>query len=596
MNVSEYIVHFLEEREITTVFGVVGGAILWICKALSESTIIKPIFTNHEQAAAMSADGWARISGKPGVVFAINGPGMTNTITGIAQAWVDSSPVILITGNSNSRSVEYERNRGIRQLGTQDIRTDKLMESITKKYFLLKSADDISEYLEEAYNLALSDRKGPVCIEIPINIQSAEISNKSAKYLENNTYNANIKAKSDEKAINLAIKKLNEAKRPLILAGQGIRLSETVDKFRQFVINNKIPVVNSRMGIDTINSDNRYFVGRAGNHGSRPAHFALQTCDVLLILGCRLAPNTTGYDVSKFSQQSYKILIDVDEKELDKLGVHIDLKIHMDLKEFFKRINRKTLIDPNSREKWIICCNDWKSRYPIMQPEYYDDKEISTYRAIETVSNIAGDNDLILSDTGSCCSIVAQVWKVKRNQRIFISGGLSAMGYWATSIGLAIAHKGKGQVICFVGDGSLQMNIHEFATIKQYGLKIKIFVINNSGYQFVRMSQASYGIIPPFGTDIDKGVPIPSTAKLAKAYGLNYCCCNNTKNLFTTIKKTLNSMESEICEIFVKKEQEVCPRLKSMTLDNGTFISPNYENLYPFLEKNMLVEELGKAY
>ena len=170
------------------------------------------------------------------------------------------------------------------------------------------------------------------------------------------------------------------------------------------------------------------------------------------------------------------------------------------------------------------------------------------------------------------------------------------MGYWATSIGLAIAHKGKGQVICFVGDGSLQMNIHEFATIKQYGLKIKIFVINNSGYQFVRMSQASYGIIPPFGTDIDKGVPIPSTAKLAKAYGLNYCCCNNTKNLFTTIKKTLNSMESEICEIFVKKEQEVCPRLKSMTLDNGTFISPDYENLYPFLEKNMLVEELGKAY
>ncbi len=596
MNVSEYIVHFLEEKNIDTVFGVVGGAILWICKALSESTIIKPVFTNHEQAAAMSADGWARISGKPGVVFAINGPGMTNTITGIAQAWVDSSPVILITGNSNSRSVVYERDKGMRQYGTQDVRTDKIMEGITKKYFLLESADDIRRCLEEAYNLALSGRKGPVCIEIPINIQSAKISYKISEHLVKNTHNTNIKEKTNDKNLSLVIKKLAEAKRPLILAGQGIRLSETVDEFRQFVVNNMIPVVNSRMGIDTIDSDNKYFVGRAGNHGSRPAHFALQTCDVLLILGSRLAPNTTGYDVNKFSQQSYKILVDVDEKELDKLGIYIDLKIHMDLKELFKRIDKKTLIDSNSREKWIMCCNDWKRKYPIMQTEYYDDKEISTYRVIDAVSSMAGNDDLVLSDTGSCCSIVAQVWRVKKSQRIFISGGLSAMGYWATSIGLAIANKGNGRVICFVGDGSLQMNIHEFATIKQYGLKIKIFVINNSGYQFVRMSQASYGIVPPFGTDIDKGVPIPNIGKLAKAYGLNYCCCDNAKNLLTTIESTLNSMESEICEIIVKKEQEVCPRLKSIALENGTFISPEYENLYPFLGKDVLKEELRKAY
>ena len=601
MNVSEYVIHFLEEKNIDTAFGVVGGAILWICKALNESTIIRPVFTNHEQVAAMSADGWARISGKPGVVFAINGPGMTNTITGIAQAWVDSSPVILITGNSNSRSVMYEREKGIRQYGTQDVRTDKLMEGITKKYFFLESADDIGIYLEEAYDLTLSGRKGPVCIEIPINIQSARISDKIENHLEIYTKNKKIEARTeermDENNLGLIVNKLATAKRPLILAGQGIRLSDMVDEFRQFITNNKIPVVNSRMGIDTIDSDSRYFVGRAGNHGSRPAHFALQTCDVLLILGSRLAPNTTGYDVSKFSQQSCKILIDVDDKELNKLGIHMDYQFHMDLKDFFIKINKKMIpLDSNSRERWIACCNDWKSRYPIMRTKYYDDKEISTYRVIEAVSSMAGDNDLILSDTGSCCSIVAQVWKVKSNQRLFISGGLSAMGYWATSIGLAVANKGNGQVICFVGDGSLQMNIHEFATIKHYGLTIKIFVINNSGYQFVRMSQTAYGIVPPFGTDINKGVPIPDTGKLSKAYGLNYRCCDNAQNLLTTIEQTLNSMESEICEIFVQKEQEVCPRLKSMVLENGTFVSPNYENLYPFLKKDVLAEELRKAY
>lgn len=597
MNVSEYVVHFLEDKNIDTIFGVVGGAILWICKALSESTVIKPVFTNHEQAAAMSADGWARVSGKPGVVFAINGPGMTNTITGIAQAWVDSSPVILITGNSNCRSVLYERDKGIRQYGTQDVRTDKLMEGITKKYFLLQDPNDISRCLEEAYDLALSGRKGPVCIEIPINIQSAKISDKTIEHLGKNTYTEKIAEKKEEKNIGFAVKKLTVAKRPLILAGQGIRLSETVHEFRQFVTNNKIPVVNSRMGIDTINSDSRYFVGRAGNHGSRAAHFALQTCDVLLILGSRLAPNTTGYDVSKFSQQSYKIIVDVEEKELDKFGIHTDVQLHMDLKDFFKRINKEKMpIDSSSREKWIICCNEWKKRYPIMQTEYYDDKEISTYRAIEAVSSMAGNDDYILSDTGSCCSIVAQVWKVRSNQRIFISGGLSAMGYWATSIGLAAANKGKGQVICFVGDGSLQMNIHELATIKKYGMAIKIFVINNSGYQFVRMSQTSYGIDPPFGTDIDKGVPIPDTGKLAKAYGLKYCSCKNVKNLLINIRNTLNSTESEICEIFVKKDQEVCPRLKSVALEDGTFVSPDYENLYPFLAKDVLEKELRKAY
>jgi len=605
MNVSEYIVSFLEEKNIDRVFGVVGGAILWLCKALGESEKIKPVFTNHEQAAAMAADGWARVSGKPGVVFAINGPGMTNTITGIAQAWVDSSPVILITGNSNLKSVQHERNAGVRQYGTQDVRTDKLMESITKKHFLLENAEDVRECMEDAYHLAVSGRPGPVCIEIPINVQSALIPDSIYENKEKNLSNADIfeRGSSD---IDTVVKKLAFAERPLILAGQGVRLSGMTDKFRKFVEQYQIPVVNSRMGIDTIESDNQYFVGRAGNHGSRPAHFSIQTCDVLLILGSRLAPNTTGYDVGKFSIQSYKILVDVDEKELDKFGITIDMKLHMDLCTFFELIDKKADIqgvisiaqdrEQNVRDKWINCCNDWKKRYPVMQAEYYHDGEISTYRVVETVSNLADKDDFIVSDTGSCCSIVAQVWQVKENQRVFISGGLSAMGYWAMSMGVAAANKRKSNVICFVGDGSLQMNIHEFATIKQYGFPIKIFIINNSGYQFVRMSQTSYGINPPFGTDIDKGVPIPDTEKLAKAYGLNYSSCDKAVELQDRISCVLKSNEAELCEIFVAKDQEVCPRLKSVALEDGTFVSPNFENLYPFLESNVLKQEIGRAF
>lgn len=599
MNVSEYIVAFLEEKNIDTVFGVVGGAILWLCKALSESTGIKPIFTNHEQAAAMAADGWARISGKPGVVFTINGPGMTNTITGITQAWVDSSPVILITGNSNLSSVRYEREKGVRQYGTQDVRTDKLMESITKKHFLLESAADARVCLEEAYHLVVSGRPGPVCIEIPINVQSAKVPDEILDRVNGVVNDMDTKNKKNDD-IDAVIERIVSAERPLILAGQGIRLSGTVDKFRRFVEEYRIPVVNSRMGIDTIETDSRYFVGRCGNHGDRASHFALQTCDVLLILGSRMAPNTTGYDVSRFSQQSYKILIDVDEKELYKYEMAVDKKMHMDLRTFFNAINYNEYkiyeAEQDARHKWIACCNDWKKRYPIMQKEYYSSNLISTYRVVETVSDSAGMDDLILSDTGSCCSIVAQVWKVKKNQRVFISGGLSAMGYWAASMGLAIANKGKGQVICFVGDGSLQMNIHELATIVKYGLRIKIFVINNSGYQFVRMSQAAYGIDPPFGTNVEHGVPIPGTKELAGAYGIHYCSYDKAEELKNGIKAVLDSGDAEICEIIVAKNQEVCPRLKSVALEDGTFVSPNFENLYPFLDKEILEKEIRQAY
>lgn len=592
MNVSEYLVSFIESKGIDRVFGVVGGAILWVCKAFGESGKISPVFTNHEQAAVMAADGWARISGKPGIVFTINGPGMTNAVTGIAQAWTDSSPVILITGNSNLKSVRYERDRGVRQYGTQDVRTDEIMKSITKKTYLLEKPEDISECLEEAYNLCISGRPGPVCIEIPINIQSSEVPENSLLY--NHVTNAE---RDEELKVEKIGDILKNAKRPLILAGQGIRLAGAVDLFREYVRKFQIPVVNSRMGIDSITSDSRLYVGRAGNHGTRAAHFALQTCDVLLILGSRLAPNTTGYDVSKFSNQSFKILVEIDEKELDKYQLEVNEVVNTDLKNFLEKMSQSQQIKVDSaRDKWIECCNVWKEKYPVMQDKYYNCHKISTYRAIEAISDRAGEEDLILSDTGSCCSIVAQVWNVKENQRVFISGGLSAMGYWTTSMGLTFANKGRGQVICFVGDGSLQMSIHELATIKSYGLPIKIFIINNNGYQFVKMSQNSYGINPPFGTEAGKDVPIPEIQKVVEAYGLDYCSCKREEDLQNIIKEVLECDHAKVCEIYVDENQEVSPRLKSVALEDGSFESPKYENLYPFLGENEVINSLKEAF
>lgn len=598
MNVSEYIVKYLEKKKIDKIFGVVGGAALWICKALSENDYIKPIFTNHEQAATMAADGWARVTGKPGVVFTINGPGMTNTVTGIAQAWVDSSPVILICGNSNASSIDFERKNGIRQYGTQDVRTDKIMEGITKNYYLLRSADDVLEVIEEAYKLSISGRPGPVCIEIPINVQSAEVSEKLVNILYDNEDNSedNVLDEAEKTAFKIALDKLLLSERPLILAGQGVRLSGMVEEFRHFVEKYRIPVVNSRMGIDTIDSSSELFVGRCGNHGSRASHFAIETCDTMMILGSRMAPNTTGYDTSKFSNKSYKILVEIEQEELEK-KVHIDMNLQTDLKKFLRyALDNYSCENVTDSSEWVGKCKHWKNKYPIMQPEYYSKDKISTYRLVEAVSNAAKPDALVLSDTGSCCSIVAQTWLVKKEQRVFISGGLSAMGYWATSMGLSLAEKdNKRDIICFVGDGSLQMNIHELATIVQYNLPIKLIVVSNNGYQFVKMSQSGYGINPPFGTDKTAGVPIPNIKDIVNAYGLKYLCCDAPAGVDDVVAELMNSCGPTVLEVFVDEDQEVCPRLKSVAREDGSFESPEYANLYPFLSGEVLESELNWA-
>ena len=594
MNVSEYIVKYLEDvQEIERAYVIVGGATLWLDKALGQAKKLKFTFTNHEQPAVMSADGFARISGKPGIAIVTNGPALTNTVTAMAQAYVDSSPVVLFTGDSGLSSVRYEREKGVRQYGTQDVRTDLIMQGVTKKFYTLEDPAMTAKVITEAFYIAREGRPGPVCINIPINIQSSECpcAFPPAPYQPE-------EKKIDSKSIRKVLESLAEAERPLILAGQGVRLSESTEMFNEFVKLMDIPVVNSRMGIDTIETDSRYFAGRCGNHGYRSAHFALETCDKLLILGSRLAPNTTGYNVSAFSNQSYKMLVECDPNEFTKFGTPIDELIEGNINDFLSQaleiLKTGTIISKHT--DWVDCCEDWKKRYPIMQEKYYSKDVINSYLLVDTVTKAAKENDIVIADTGSSCSIVAQTWNVKKGQRVLISGGLSAMGYWATAMGLAQANKKDSNVICFVGDGSLQMNIHEYATIEKNHIPIKLFVVSNDGYQFVRMSQSSYDINPTFGTDSNDGVPIPNIEKVTKAYALEYMQCSDPAKLEETVNEVLSKEGPVVCEVFVSKDLEVEPRIRSFANADGTFRMPTYENLFPWLDEDVLAEEMKKPF
>ena len=594
MNVSEYIVKYLEEEAgINHAYVIVGGAALWICKALSQAKQLKFTFTNHEQAAVMGADGYARISGKPGVAFVTNGPALCNAVTGMAQAYADSSPVVLFTGNSGLPHVQFEREHNMRQYGTQDVRTDLLMKPVTKKYYLIDDPAKTAEILADAFYTASEGRPGPVCIEVPVSIQSARCECDFPPVKKTPVY-----PELSSATIQSVISKLKEAKRPLVLAGQGVRLSESTELFRRFIEALDVPVVNSRMGIDTIETGSKYFVGRCGNHGSRASHFALQTCDVLLVLGSRLAPNTTGYNVKDFSKQSRKILIEIDPTELVQWGVAIDETIHGELHDFLSQAD--ALIEEEGIRAdhggWVKTCEAWKEQWPIMQEKYYTKDVINSYLLVDTVTKHAKPGDIAIADTGSSCSVVAQVWNVKEDQRVFISGGLSGMGYWATSMGLAEAYRNRGNILCFVGDGSLQMNIQEFATLHAYNMPVKLFVVTNDGYQFVRMSQSGYDIIPTFGTDTEDGVPIPDIEKVTKAYGLNYLSCSDPAKLDETVERAMNTDGPVVCEVFVTKDLNVEPRIKSIAAKDGTFIMPSYENLYPYLDEEVLKKEIAKAF
>ena len=593
MNVAEYIVKYVEYRGTEHAYVIVGGAALWICKALGQSEKLKFTFVNHEQAAVMGADGYARISGKAGVAFVTNGPALTNTVTGMAQAYVDSSPVVLFTGDSNSRHVLFERENNIRQYGTQDVKTQAIMEPVTKKCWTLTDPAKTADVLAEAFWQAENGRPGPVCVDVPIDIQSSVC---PCEFPPKWT-------PPEEKKITRAqaadiLRQLKAAKRPLILAGQGVRLCGGAGLFREILGKIDVPVVNSRMGIDTIETGNPYFAGRCGNHGYRSSHFALQSCDVLLILGSRLAPNTTGYNVQDFAKQARKILVECDPHELKQYGLTIEETVEGNILDFLTEA--KALLEDEAyrgdHAHWAAVCRDWLERYPIMQDKYRQGEIINSYRLVEAVTKQAGEDDIVIADTGSSCSIVAQTWEVKGNQRVMISGGLSAMGYWATSLGLAEANRGGGQVICFTGDGALQMNIQEFATLAAYRIPVKIFLVTNDGYQFVRMSQGGYNINPPFGTDASDGVPIPNMEKVTKAYGLNYIPCRKPEELEERVREALAAEGPTVCEVWVTKDLQVEPRLKSVARPDGTFGMPAYENLYPNLPEDVLKAEMAKAF
>lgn len=575
MTVSDYIFDFIQKKGCEQVYMVSGSSAMWLTDALYRNERLKAVCCHHEQAAAMAADGYTRVNRVPGVCLVTIGPGVTNAITGIAQAYFDSTPVFAISGQANSRLLQYAIDSGIRQNACQSMLVEPVVQSITKYCATIMRPEDTRKILEEAYFHATSGRPGPVWIDVPVDIQNRPVPEDMEGYEPKAEQIDTIDYES-------IVHTLAKAKKPLILAGFGVRSADAAELLELLSNNYQIPVVTSRGGIDVIASDAPYYVGRPGGYGDRASHFAIQACDVLLILGSRLSVSTIGYYPERLAEHAVKIMVDIDKKELERDAVPIQHKYRQDVKIFLKMLLRelegKRLQD---HTEWIAFCMKNKECYPIVQPEYCKQKPLNAYYFTEQLSRLTPPDSNIVVDTGSVYCMVSQSWKLKKGQRYLASGGFSSMGSWATAIGACQAGR---QVLALSGDGSTQMNIQEFATMAYHKLPIKLFVYNNNGYMLIRHNQHNYMNDRFLGVGPDSGLQTPDFCKVAQAYGLPAVRITAEEDLEQKIKEVLGIAGPVVCEVMIQEFAPIEPRIASRVMPDGSLRAAEFDDLYPFLE------------
>lgn len=582
MTVSEYIWNFLQRKGLTTVYMVSGSSAMWLTDALYRSESLRAICCHHEQACAMAADGYGRIHGIPGACLVTIGPGATNAITGVAQAYLDSSPMFVISGQASSRLLQYEMESGIRQVGTQSLNLEPLVGSITKYFNAVMQPGDIRYHMERAYCAAMEGRKGPVWLDIPVDVQNMQVPDEMHGYEKETVPSSN---NYDKPIYEKIASRLQQAKKPLILAGGGVRQGNCTQLLKKLCEKYDLPVVTSRGGIDVISTDSRYFIGRPGAYGDRASHHALQSCDLLLILGSRLSVSTTGYYPQRLAEHAEKYMVDVDAKELAREAVPVEHKYCLELKDFLVEllaVNCENEWGKESRASWFAELRAYKERYPNVKEAYREEFPLNEYYVTKCIAEATPPSANVVVDTGSVCNVVSQSWQLKEGQRYLISGGLSCMGFWATAEG---AFEEGRELIAITGDGSAQMNIQELATLKYNDIPLKLFIYNNNGYMLIRHNQHNYMDDRFLGVGPDSGVQTPDFCRVASAYGVKSYHLETKEDMAAMLPEIMSLQEPVVIEVRVQEFAPIIPRIASKVMPDGSLKAAEFDDLYPFLDE-----------
>jgi acetolactate synthase I/II/III large subunit len=586
LKLSDYVADFLSRQGIRHVFVISGGASLHLIDSISKHPAIDYVCPQHEQAGAMAADAYARITQNLGAAISTSGPGATNMLTGVCCAYYDSVPVLYITGQVTT--FRLKRNTGVRQLGFQETDVVDIFKPITKYAVRIEDPLMIRYELEKACYMARTGRPGPVLVDIPDDLQRQMINTGDLK-----EYQPEGIAKLNHdiyKQIKKSIHLIQHAKRPVIILGWGTRLSGAEMEAKDFIEKLGIPFAPTWAMLDFMPSSHPLFVGTFGSHGTRFGNFTVQNADLIISIGARLDTREAGSPVTTFAREAKKIVVDIDKSELSKfkmLGLKPDLLINDDAKHFLglfnKEWNQETKADIDD---WFQTIQSWKERYPICSMEYYDEKETNPYVFVKALSHELSEGEIILIDTGCALAWMMQAFEPKKDQRLIHDFNNTAMGYALPgSIGASFAAN-KKRIICVTGDGSLQMNIQELATVIKHGLPIKIFLINNRGYNMIRQTQEQWLNGRYEASSVESGLAFPDFMKVAKAYGFKTNSIVNNQDVGRKIRRATQYQGPFFCNVHISQEHRVIPQV--------VFGRPN-EDSEPFLNReeflrNMIVK------
>ena len=628
IKLSDFVADFLVKNNITNGFTVVGGGAMHLNDSFGHKDGLDILYCHHEQACSIAAEAYARLNNKPALVNVTTGPGGINALNGVASAYLDSLPMIVVSGQVRyDTTIAYaKKNDGasLRSLGDQEFNIVDSIKNMTKYAVMIDNPDDIKFHLERAFYLSTHGRMGPVWIDIPVDFQAAMIETDNLKsYLGTKENEKDIAENEvcdfDDKKINEVLELLKNAKRPIIYAGYGIRLSGGYEVFKRVIEKLGVPVVTYWNAIDLIETENKLYVGRGGNMGDRAGNFAVENADVILAIGTRLSIRQVGYNYKEWAKNAKVIMVDIDKEEFKKHTIHVDMAIHSDAKLFLEALDvgvnanlvgddilssrvganacrARTCMGELREPDWLTICNNWKEKYKVAGPDKYNKKKdyVNVYAFIDYLSRSLPDGSLTAVSNGACCVAGSQTFYIKKGTRFHNNSATASMGYGLPAgIGACISN-GKKETYCLEGDGSIMMNLQELQTIVTNKLPIKVFLINNEGYHSIRITQNNlFGGHTKVGIgEESKDLSFPKFEKIAGAFGIKYMSAHTDDEMKKVVDSVVKESGPLFVEIFTDKDQVWEPKSNVKKLPDGTLVSPPLYDMEPFLSEEELKSNL----
>ncbi len=610
IRVADLIARLLVEHGVSDMFMLTGGGAMYLNDAFGRAAGLRNHFNHHEQAAAIAAESYGRLLGRPAAVNVTTGPGGVNALNGVYGAYVDSIPMVVVSGQVKRETCAPNFPMPLRQLGDQEVDIVSMVRPVTKYAVVLNDPADARRIVEKALYLCRRGRPGPVWIDVPIDVQAAPVDPETLV-----GFDPALDADNDGEAPNTAAElgcltgaaldaevaallgELLAAERPLVLAGAGIRLSGQLSSFLDFVERHGVPVVTGWNAHDTLPNSHPLYVGRPGSVGDRGGNFAVQTADYVLVLGSRLNIRQISYNWQSFARNGRVAMVDIDSAELRKPTLSLHRPVHADLRDFFAAARRAAPPATDNRAQraaFLAHSRERAARYPVVLPEYWSQTDsINPYVFAKLLFDELAEDEIIVCGDGTACVTVFQAAEIKPGQRLYTNSGCASMGYDLPAAIGAYHASGAKRIICLAGDGSIMMNLQELQTIAGLGLPIKIFVLDNDGYHSIRQAQQNHFPDNIVGCGPDSGLTFPDFVRLAGGFGIAASEVAQDADLPAAARAAISGPGPHLCVVKIDKHQQFSPKLSSRRLEDGSMVSSPLEDLSPFLSREELAEAMA---